>query len=163
MKNRGLPEFWTARDARDAENASCYSSLSKVALRVARRQRKYWSAKGNPHLAVVSGTISNGGVLSHAEILSNLRLFAKAIRELKSLGIPVWEQLPFESHLFRIRKSEGLRHEPMELLERFYLPIFGSGYITMVFLLPNWKQSHGARWEKKIASGIGGITLFYIR
>ncbi len=157
-----LPAFWTKRDVREARRAKTFAGLSVIALRVVERQYKEACEVGSGHVAIVSGTISNGGTLPIRKIRRNLRIFKRKIKELRALGIQVWDQMPFEEHLFRIRKLEGKKHDPEDLLVGFYLPIFSSGRVTLVFFLPNWRSSHGARWEKKMAKRYS-IPVFYAR
>lgn len=152
-------KFWTIHDLQTADDAKTYKELAKIALRVLKRQRKSLP-RNNRHIAIVSGSISNGNTLSPSEIRANLRRFAKKINELKGLGIPVFNQLPFEKHLFRIKRLAGKKHRPLNLLMGFYWPIFSSGYVTLAFFLPNWKQSHGARWEKRRLSSLR-IQIFF--
>ncbi|TSC59655.1 MAG: hypothetical protein LiPW15_675 [Parcubacteria group bacterium LiPW_15] len=159
MSKKQLPKFWTERDARQADKATTYEGLAKIACRILRRQWKNLPA-GNDHIAIVSGTLTNGGRLPLRDIRANIRLFGKKIAKLERLGLPVWDQRPFEEHIFRIKNLPENRNRPMKLLDGFYKPVFDSGLITLAFMLPNWKQSHGARWEKRLFRKLGVSTFF---
>lgn len=161
MKSVFIPKNWTERDLRMAEKAKTFEQLSRVGLRVAYRQ--YCRAvrrRGHKGLAIVFGAITNGGTLPPGEIRNNIRFFAQKIEELESLGFEVFDQRPFEEHLFRLKREAGKDHKPQDLLNGFYLPLFESGHFAFAFALWNWRKSHGARWERRTFRELA-IQIFF--
>ncbi len=162
MKATKVPEFWTPRDLREAENATTYEQLAEVAVRTLKRQWDRLPAKNSIEVAVVSGTLTNGGTLPYDTVRKNIRNFGRMIAKLRRLGISVWDQRPFEKHIFRIKDLPENTGKPMKLLNGFYKPVFESGLVTLAFMLPNWEESHGARWERKIFRKLD-IPTFFVR
>lgn len=144
-----LPRFWTEDDAVEAARAAdnkSYVFLGAVALGILRRMRKE-----NPErvIAIVCGSITNGGTLPGSEVKKNLDLFERMIEKLEGRGILVFNQLPFEEYLFRIRRTRPPEN-PNVLLEEFYRLIFESRAVDIAYFLPGWENSHGARWENNL-------------
>lgn len=146
------PEFWTAEDELEAETANTYAALLAVALRVIKR-----TDLSDPllPLMIVCGPISTGGLGSQEQ---NLALFDITINRLRASGCKVFNQIPFERHIFRIKERLGDSGE--RLLLEFYLPLFESGLIKMMFFMKNWDTSNGASWEHREAKRLG-IKIVY--
>jgi hypothetical protein len=102
----------------------------------------------------VCGPISSGGFGS---IKKNLEAFDKVIQKLVDQGMSVFDQMPFEDSMQRIRSLDTGSAEDTnnKLLKGFYLPIFESGLINTLYFIPGWESSHGATWERKQASRLG--------
>jgi len=162
MRAIKVPEFWTSRDLRKAKNATTYEQLAGVAIRALKRQWDRLPAKDTIEVAVVSGTLTNGGTLPYDVVRKNIRNFGRMIAKLRRMGIPVWDQRPFEKHIFRIKDLPENAGKPMKLLDGFYKPVFESGLVTLAFMLPNWEQSHGARWERKLFRKLG-LPIFFVK
>lgn len=109
-------------------------------------------------LGMVSGPISTGGF---GRVEANLGAFEETVALLERLGVPLFNQLPFEPHLWRIARREGSDYNPRELLEGFYLPLLMSGRIGTLYFIHGWEGSNGARWEhgKAIELGLGRVFL----
>ncbi|MDO8504804.1 MAG: hypothetical protein Q7S36_03030 [Candidatus Liptonbacteria bacterium] len=150
----GLPKFWTEEDVKDAvraaDNAS-YLFLGAIALRILNRMR---SERPAAIIAIVCGPITDGGTLGKREVMENLSRFDKKIQRLEEWGFLVFNQLPFEKYMSKIRRKRPAE-DPNILLEGFYRLLFESGIINIAYFLPNsQKSSHGARWEKKLAKSL---------
>lgn len=75
-----------------------------------------------------------------------MRIFKQAIEYLCYKYL-VFNQLPFEEKFQKMLKGRRESGYPHDLLEEFYLPIFQSGKIKILFFLPGWEKSTGASWE----------------
>ncbi len=121
------------------ENATSFDELKDVALSVLKRME-------GP-IFQVCGPMTTGG-LGSLEL--NLEVFRKTIDTLKSQGKHVFDQLPFEDHMMRIKESGK-----SNLLEAFYLPIFESGMIKKLYFIYGWWNSRGSLWEHAEAKRLG--------
>lgn len=139
----------TAEDAAALESAVSFEELRDVALRVIARMPQPVSG--------VCGPITTGGAGSMEK---NLERFEEAIRRLQESGQRVFNQLPFEAPMQRI-KSYPYYKSGNHLLETFYLPIFESGLIRQLYFLPGWESSFGATWEHGQAVRLG-IKIVYL-
>ncbi len=148
----GLPKFWTMEDRRYAKEATCYRDLSAVGLRVLER-----TDRSDPYLplTIVCGPISTGGLGSKEK---NIARFSDTIAALKETGLKVFDQIPFEEHIWRIGALPGNNAES-ELLSGFYLPLFESGLIKMAYFIPSWESSGGASWEHGQMERLGIKTI----
>lgn len=144
-----MRKYWTAEDWRSLQEAQTYGDLLKIAFVVAKRMPQ--------PLGQVCGPISTGGLGSIAE---NLRAINEAIEKLVDGDIHIFDQVPFEDPMRRIRVSSE-NHYPSQLLEEFYLPLFESGLIKALYFLPDWKSSMGATWEHEQAKRLG-ISIVYL-
>ena len=156
--NTPLPKFWTEDDVLDAIRAAdneSYTFLAMVAVRILARMK---AGRRENIIAIVCGPITNGGTLPGHEVMKNLSRFDRTIEHLESCGLLVFNQLPFENYLFRIRKRRP-DENPDILLESFYRPIFESGMVDIAYFLPGWQASHGARWENNLVKRLGMPNL----
>lgn len=108
-------------------------------------------------IAMICGPISTGGKGSRME---NLIVFSRAIQRVSAGGLIVFDQMPFEDAIGRIYKSDP-RQQELCLLEEFYLPIFETGFISLLCFLPSWESSFGARWEHEQAKRLS-IPIIYL-
>lgn len=97
-------------------------------------------------IGMVSGPISTGGV-GHVE--GNLEVFQRTIDVLQAEGLPIYDQLPFERHMWRIAKAKNSSDD--ELLNEFYAPLLESGIIKRLYFIDGWESSYGATREHEIA------------
>ena len=100
-------------------------------------------------VGIVCGPLSTGGL---GNALDNFNVFKATIEELGRQGHTIFNQMPFESSLGRLRQrweaeQEGVVGYCMPILTHFYAPLFGTGRITKSFFIPRWESSFGARWE----------------
>lgn len=142
MKRNG--HFWTDENKAALITARSFIDLSSVALAILARMPK--------PVAQVCGPISTGGLGS---IEKNLVAFDATIDHLMQQGISVFDQMPFEDHIFRIVENKwGTRQNNM-LLEEFYRPIFESHHVSRLYFIHGWESSEGANWEHKLGQQLG--------
>ena len=125
-----------AEDTIDCQAAKTFAALATVALRTLERMPQ--------PIGQVCGPISTGG---KGSIKANLVTFAEAIEWLQGQGRNIFNQMPFEEHIFRIIDGGYNTQVNNQLLEEFYLPIFASNLVTTFYFIPGWESSHGATWE----------------
>lgn len=121
--------------------ASSFSELSNQALEDLRKLGK---------AVVVCGPITTGGRGSAEE---NIRIIELTITHLKSQGVQVFDQVPYESTLWTLKdqwEGKGNQGYCMPILTDFYLPLYKSGYIQKAYFLPGWDSSFGSNWERKV-------------
>lgn len=127
-----------------------FSEMKEIALDILRSM---------PHpVSQVCGPISTGGAGS---IEKNLKRFEAAIRFLEAAGLNVFDQMPFEAPMQRVKTLSVYADYPTGILEEFYLPIFESGFVKKLHFLPDWQTSFGARWEHDQAHRLG-IKIEYL-
>ena len=147
-------EYYTPERLGLIKSAKNYQDFLKVAMNIL---EEISNDSGIRPIAQVCGPISTGGTNSRKE---NLKILSGAIRKLNSDGLTVFNQMPFENDMERVYKShpslQGLR-----LLEEFYLPIFESGFISMLCFIPGWTGSTGTKWEHEKARDLN-IPRIYL-
>lgn len=126
----------TINDTKDMFNAKTFEDLSKIALRIIKKMPR--------SVGIVSGPISNGGAGS---VEKNLEIFKETIERLRRAGENVFDQMPFEEHMFRISQDKTYFKGEDQLLQKFYLPLFESGFIQTMYFIRGWQTSYGAKWE----------------
>lgn len=123
-----------------------FGGLSEVSLSLLARLRA--EATSNHCICLVSGPISTGGFLDREK---NLKVLDAAIDFVIDMGqVAVFDQLVFEPHFHRVVETLGRNHWSA-LVPTFYNPLFASGLIQRLYLLPNWQTSQGAIWERNRA------------
>lgn len=143
-------KYWKPADTAALETANSFAELSEIALRVLKRMPK--------PVGQVCGPISSGGLGS---IPANLKRFDETIERLIRDGNSIFDQVPFEDCLFRLKgKDQGLSSKN-RLLTEFYLPLFESGLVDTFYFIPGWESSQGAKWEHAQAKRLG-ITIVYL-
>jgi hypothetical protein len=117
-------------------------------------------AKFRGDIEIVCGPITSGG---RGSVEENLKLFNAVIKGLIDEGRPIFNQMPYEDALFRLRakseKAEGrmpgdASYNPI-VLERFYRPLFETNRFTRAWFIKGWESSKGACWEHELLSGLG--------
>jgi len=149
-----LTKYYSAQDLADISTAKTYIELLEIALRIIESIEA--ENPGIP-MAMVCGPISTGGKGSRNE---NLKIFERAIDRLAGGGLLIFSQMPFESDMERIYKSDP-RLQGLRLLDEFYAPIFRTGLVSMLCFLPGWEKSIGANWEHQQAT-ILNIPRIYL-
>lgn len=144
-----MSNHWTEEDFIQMDKSVTYSDLYKVAVAVLERMPR-------PR-AQMCGPISTGGVGSVEE---NLRRFEVAIEKLLKEKITVFDQLPFEMSIRKIRQLNNKEGYDMDLLKDFYLPIFESRLVDALYFLPDWQSSTGAKWEHEQALRLGFKIIY---
>ncbi len=134
--NQVTAKYWTKSDLELLKLAKSIPDLRKIAFDVIYRMPL-------PVLQVC-GPISTGGLGS---IRENLMVFRRYIRAMQKDGWHVFDQMPFEPAIQRIRSGCTDRTIERSILYDFYLPLFKSGAISELVFMPSWKESIGACWE----------------
>lgn len=144
-------KYWTQKHHESLEGATTYKELFVVAESVLREMP--------PPVGQVCGPISTGGAGSVEE---NLKRFERAILDLQESGIEIFDQVPFEIPMQRIKKSREGSYLDYDdsLLHDFYLPIFESGLVHTLYFLSDWESSTGARWEHEQAQRLGLVVEY---
>ncbi len=130
------------------KTTTSFEELTHIALHILERAPQ--------PISQVCGPMTSGGLGS---LEKNLAVFEKTVITLKERGEIVFNQLPFEDPMARIKllKNKG----GLNLLETFYRPIFESGFIKRLYFMYGWENSSGSRWEFKTARNLG-IEIFYL-
>ena len=142
--------YWTEEDMTALDQAETVKQMLDIALRVLSRMPQ--------PIGQVCGPISTGG---KGSILENLVWFNETIVRLQSEGKIIFDQMPFEAPMQRIKTTLPPGEYATTLLDDFYLPIFKTGLIKKMYFMKDWESSKGARWEHEIAKELG-IEITYI-
>lgn len=146
MNKELLTQYYTKEHLQRITECKDYEDMVAVALEILRDIPK--------PLAQVCGPVSTGG---KGSIEKNLQRLENAMLKLVAQGINIFDQASFEEPMQKIRQENNKDSDEsnLELLERFYKPIFESGLITTLYFLPDWQSSFGATWERKQAEQLG--------
>lgn len=145
-------KYWEEKDWEDLEKVEQVCDLFVIAERIISRMEK--------PLIQVCGPIGTGGLGSVEE---NLNVLNNKIKELQREGLNIFDQMPFEAPMQKLKKKLVPNGEYLEsILTDFYHPIFRSGAITKFCFLPSWKTSKGAQWEHQQAEEYG-IEIIYLK
>ena len=97
---------------------------------------------------IVCGPISTGGF---GNAKTNFKVFNAAITRLIAEGHKIFNQMPFEGGLGRLRllweRERDNTGYCMPILTEFYGPLFETRLITLAHFIPGWESSFGAKWE----------------
>lgn len=138
----------TRKERGRLKRATTFEELLEVALLVIDRAKK--------PVGMACGPITTGGKENPKD---NMKTLKKAIKMLSEMGASVFDQMPFENHMQRIKATPYYRGGN-HLLEIFYLPIFESGKITTLYFVSGWETSQGAMWEHEQAKRLGIKTAY---
>lgn len=141
--------YWTKEDTANLEQAQTFSALFTIALDVLKKMPQ--------PVGQVCGPISTGGTGSVEE---NLVILSKTIKALQSQGKIIFDQVPFQVAMHRIKRSIAAQSNA-QLLNGFYLPLFESGLMKTLYFLPNWQTSQGSIWEHEQAKRLG-LEIVYL-
>ena len=142
-------KYWTLEDIQALDDAKTYNDLLVIALRILGKMPEF--------IIQMCGPISTGG---KGTVEANIAEFDKAIYHFTNQGENVFDQMPFEVPMQRIKKD--VKGYDKRILNEFYLPIFKSGKIKKLIFLPDWKSSKGARWEHRQAKKLG-IEIVHLK
>ena len=143
-------EYWQEKDWEDLEKAGSIAELFIVAQRIIERMEK--------PLAQVCGPISTGG---KGSVEANLHAFNETIKELHEQGLSVFDQMPFELPMKKLREKFSPNEYFESILTDFYHPLFESGAISRFYFMPDWQSSKGAKWEHEKAKELD-IEIIYL-
>lgn len=96
----------------------------------------------------VSGPLTSGGY-GYDE---NLRRFLVAQEKLREQGYAVFDY--FEGNHDE-REIIPLELSWPEVMEHYHRPIMATKLIETVFMMPKWRESNGATWERDFAKELG--------
>ena len=149
---RAINRFYlTENNKNDIRNARSFYELVVIADDVLTHMKQ--------PIIQVCGPISTGG---KGSVKENMLFMAEVINELTNRGLNVFNQLPFERAFDRIMRTYKISGYDTPILEEFYGPIFESGKIKEIYLLPGWEKSIGARWEHNYAKKMGIKIKYYM-
>lgn len=143
-------EYWKEKDWSDLEKAENVSDLYIIAERIIYRMDK-------PFIQIC-GPIATGGLGS---IKANLNIFNKTIIQLQEKGLNIFDQMPFERPMQKLKEKLAPNEYLESILTDFYMPIFKSGRVSSLFFLQNWESSRGAKWEHEKAKELG-LKIVYL-
>jgi len=143
-------KYYEEKDWQDVDKAKSMVDLYVVAKRIIERMPK--------PMVGVCGPIANGGLGS---IEANLNAFNETIKKLQKEGLSVFDQMPLEETMQRLKGENDLSELVESIQNDFYMPIFKSGVISALYFMRSWESSNGARWENKVAKELG-IKIIYL-
>jgi len=150
-----MSDYWAPSDFKLLNKAKSFEDIGKVALRVQNRMPI--------PISQVCGPISTGGKDS---IKKNIKVFENTIKKLKTQGYIVYNQLPLEESIVKIKESLGDKFDVLELLNEVYLPLFKSKKIETLHFIYGWQSSFGSTWEhqtaKKLNININYLPHYYL-
>jgi hypothetical protein len=137
-------KYWTDQDWIDLEQAETATAMYAVADRIYSRMPE--------SIVQVCGPIATGGLGS---LEANLDAFNETIKKLQSQGLHVFDQMPFEMPMQKLKKDLKPGEYAYSILDDFYLPLMNKEKITTFYFMPNWKTSKGAQWEHDLVTKMG--------
>ena len=143
-------KYWEEKDWQDLEKAESVGDLYSIAGRIIYKMPE--------QLVQVYGPVATGGLGS---VEANLNAFNDSIKELQSQGLNVFDQMPFEEPMQKLKKKMTVEECVNSILNDFYLPIFKSGKISKFYFMKGWESSNGAKCEHGIAKELG-IEIEYL-
>ena len=144
-----MQKYFTEKDLHGLTLAGNFRDLSKIALEIIKRMPQ--------PVVQVCGPMTTGG---KGTLEENLAVFGETIKTLTERGEYVFNQMPFESPMQRM-KTEDWYKGGSQILDGFYLPIFESGFIKTLYFIEGWEESVGASWEHEQALRLG-IGIVYL-
>lgn len=146
-----IHKYWTEEDYKALEKATTYKQLFEIALIILNRMPE--------NRTQVCGPISTGG---RGSFEANMEYIDSIIKKLQDEGVNVFDQMPFEIPMSKIKKLYPTEGYDYNLLNEFYLPIFESGLVKKLYFLPDWKSSTGSKWEHEQGLRLG-IEIEYMK
>lgn len=144
-------QFWTKEDWENLEKIESVKDLYFIAMGVINRMPR--------PIVQVCGPIATGGLGS---IEANLDVFNETIKKLQKDGINVFDQMPFEEPMQKLKTKLSSKGKYMNsILTDFYYPIFESGLVSTFYFMPGWQTSFGAKCEHEKAKELG-IKIVYL-
>lgn len=144
-------KYWTKEDWENLDKADSISDLYIIAQNIISKMPKPF--------VQVCGPIATGGFGS---LEKNLSAFNETIKKLQTEGLIVFDQMPFEVPMQRIKEKFTSKSEVISsILTDFYYPIFESGMISAFYFMPNWESSFGAKCEHQKVQELG-VKIVYL-
>ncbi|OGD71046.1 hypothetical protein A3A84_02760 [Candidatus Collierbacteria bacterium RIFCSPLOWO2_01_FULL_50_23] len=108
-------------------------------------------------VGIVCGPVTSGGMGNMEE---NIAHFRRWINKLQSQGGNIFDQMPYEAPMQRIKATPYYDPTRDHLLETFYGTLFRSGLIDVWYFIPGWQDSYGATWEHDLVKSLGGTIIY---
>lgn len=137
-------DYWKEQDSLDLKECENFYEVGQIALRVQMRMPD--------NISQVCGPISTGG---YGSVEKNMLAFSKTVEKFLELGENLYNQVPLEDAIFRIRGILGDKFDRDELLIEIYGPLFNSGRLKKLYFIHGWESSYGARWENDLGKEKG--------
>jgi Domain of unknown function (DUF4406) len=141
--------FVTESNHKALAEVNNFTKLADIAIEVLTRMK----AEGH-EIVQICGPYTTGG-LGSPEL--NGKRFDEVRETLVTRGFTVFDQMPFEGAIKRIKDSYNLPAGEYceDILEVFYRLVFQSGHISKFLFIPGWESSKGSRWEREVADKFG--------
>ncbi|MDD5165026.1 MAG: hypothetical protein PHG25_00585 [Candidatus Pacebacteria bacterium] len=156
MKNKIHHQYWTEQNHQDLKLAgSSLKDMLAVALDVVSRMP--------PHIHLVSGPITTGGM---GTIQENLIVFRQTIEHLhEQEDLNIFSQIPFEVGMIEYHKQWSLNKSQFDycwpILHEFYGPLFATKRFSVFHFIHGYEKSIGACWEHEQCD-VHGISRRYL-
>ena len=148
--NKKTQEYWEEKDILELKQAETMSHMFEVGLRVLKKIPQ--------PVEQICGPISTGG---KGSLLENLVAFNETIVSFQNEGKNIFDQMPFEEPMQRIKSGLQQGEYATTILTDFYLPIFESGLVKKLYFMKDWQSSKGSNWEHEQAKRLG-IEIEYL-
>lgn len=142
--------YWTKEDFAELNAATSPKEMLPIAMRII--------DKMPDPIVQVCGPIGTGGL---GNVTANLVAFNTNILFLQKKGLSVFDQMPFEEPIQKLKERLHSGHYLSEILTDFYLPLFKSGRIKTLYFMKGWETSYGARWEYDTAKILGMDIVYF--
>jgi hypothetical protein len=140
--------FYNAGDIARIEGSGTFEEMVDIAYKILDRMPA--------DVGMVCGPITSGGLGS---VEANIAEFGRRITALQENGKVIFDQMPFEADMQRIKKTPYYDPTRDHLLETFYIPIFNHPKIKTFYFIPGWEASYGARWERNLVTKLGKVIV----
>ncbi len=127
----------------------------EVQKRIIKKLEEAKSKDKQGRVGFVSGPFFSNGPLRVVRNYRQLRKYARHIRE--SVDFPVFSAIDFISRAALMKLTSQNYHTG-----EFWKKIIGSGFVTDIYMAPNWEKSKGARSEHEAAKECG-IKINYLK
>jgi len=143
-------QYWTKENWENLEKVESVEDLYIIAQNIISKMPKPF--------VQVCGPVATGGLGS---VEKNLDAFNETIKKLQSQGLNVFDQMPFEIPMQKLKKKFSLEQINKDIRNKFYLPIFESRLISAFYFISGWESSIGSKWEHEKAKELG-IKIVYL-
>lgn len=141
---------WESKDYRDVSVATTFEQLLEIALVILSRIP-------DP-VGIVCGPLTTGGLGS---LEANTEEFKRRIGQLQQQGENIFNQMPFEPRMQKIKKTPYYDPTRDHLLEAFYGGLFKKERLKTLFIIPpGEKMSYGLNWEIKRGELLGKNIVY---
>lgn len=111
-------------------------------------------------VGIVCGPLTTGGRGTLEENMAeNVVEFEYWIGKLQGEGQSIFNQMPFEPAMQRIKKTPYYDSTRNHLLEAFYGVLFRSGLLKKWYFRSGWESSTGASWERALVTELHGEII----